>query len=91
MSHERTDAADRPGQGDGGGQSFPCSVESPKKHQTKPIWNRSKAWNRRNLGQKRPGLRGEKQSQSSEGGDEQKTEGARRPLGLAEWPAASGQ
>src|SRR5271165_5313752 len=30
----------------------------PKKRQTKPIWNRSKAWNRKNLSQKRPGRRG---------------------------------
>src|SRR5271165_4565741 len=30
----------------------------PKKRQTKPIWNRSKTWTRKNLSQKRPGRRG---------------------------------
>ena len=53
-----TDAAGQPGQGDGTGQCLPDDVTTPQKRQTKPIWNRSKALNRKTLSQKRPGRRG---------------------------------
>ena len=38
-----------------------------KKRQTKPIWNRSKAWNRKNLSQKRPGRRSENKAKVPRG------------------------
>src|SRR5208282_3134960 len=68
-------AAVQPGQDDGAGQYLlESKIENPKstrrcpqKRQTKPIWNRSKTWNRKSLSQKRPRRRGENKANSPRG------------------------
>ncbi|MGZ3302592.1 MAG: hypothetical protein ACXVBG_16975 [Isosphaeraceae bacterium] len=91
LFHEGAHAAGQPGQGDGVGQCLSDDVTTPQKAPNKANLESKQSLESQELKLEKAGAEGRKQSQSSEGGADQKAEVARWPTGLAEWPAAGGQ
>ena len=91
LSHDGAHAAGQPGQGDGVGQFLPDDVATPQKAPNKANLKSKQNPELKELKSETAGAEGRKQSQISQGGDEQKAEVARWPTGSAERPAAGGQ
>jgi len=91
LSHEGAHAAGQPAQGDGVGQCLPDDMTTPQKAPNKANLGSKQSLELQELKSETAEAEGRKQSQSSEGGADQKAEVARWPTGLAEWPAAGGQ
>jgi hypothetical protein len=91
LSHEGKHAAGQPAQGDGVGQCLPDDMTTPQKAPNKANLGSKQSLELQELKSETAEAEGRKQSQSSEGGADQKAEVARWPTGLAEWPAAGGQ
>jgi hypothetical protein len=84
LSHEGTDAADRPGQGDSVGRSLPGGVEEAEKAPNKADLESEQSLDSQELKSEMAGAEGRKQSQSSQG-NEEKAEVERWPTGSEEW------
>jgi len=91
LSHEGAHAAGQPAQGDGVGQCLPDDMTRPQKAPNKANLGSKQGLESQEFKSESAEAEGRKQSQSSEGGADQKAEVARWPTGLAEWPAAGGQ
>jgi hypothetical protein len=66
-------------------------VTTPQKAPNKANLESKEGQESQELKSETAGAEGRKQSQSSQGGDDQKAEVARWPTGSAEWPAAGGR
>ena len=69
LSHEGTGAADRPGQGDGGGQSLPGDVTTPQKAPNKANLESEQSPESLQLKSETAGAEGRKQSQLASGSE----------------------
>ena len=89
LSHDGTDAAGQPGQGDGVGQCLPDDLTTPQKAPNKANLESKERIEPQELKSEMALAERRKQSQFPEGGDDQKTEVARWLTGSADPPSSA--